>query len=224
MGFAMRHHGESRTETGNGSALSSITETDMDPKKTTLAELIDAFVAADRPAPAGRLGAFAPGLLARRPGRRTRGRHYPDDVDAALAQLIARGRLRPLRGKDTGRTGAPLKGPRSTATSTISAGSTGSHGVCASFRARTSHRSPGLERAPQPVDPERYLRPEEVERLVVMARVVDRRWRDRLAVLHSGSAYVTGLRRGNSDGAALARLSTWTPAPSASTARKTAAR
>ena len=48
MGFAMRHHGESRTETGNGSALSSITRTDMDTKKTTLAELIDAYVAADR--------------------------------------------------------------------------------------------------------------------------------------------------------------------------------
>jgi len=53
MGFAMRHHGESRTETGNGSALSSITRTDMDTKKTTLAELIDAFVAADRPASLG---------------------------------------------------------------------------------------------------------------------------------------------------------------------------
>lgn len=32
MGFAMRHHGESRTETGNGSALSSITETRHGPE------------------------------------------------------------------------------------------------------------------------------------------------------------------------------------------------
>ena len=91
MGFAMRHHGESRTETGNGSALSSITETDMDPKKTTLAELIDAFVAADRPAP---LGASALSRLAYWHG--ALGTHAvaaitPDDVDAALAQLIARG-------------------------------------------------------------------------------------------------------------------------------------
>jgi len=33
----------------------------------------------------------------------------PDDVDMALAALLARGRLRPLRGKDTARTGAPLR-------------------------------------------------------------------------------------------------------------------
>ena len=110
MGFAMRHHGESRTETGNGSALSSITRTDMDTKKTTLAELIDAYVAADRSAP---LGASALSRLAYWHG--ALGPHgvaaiTPDDVDAALAALIARGRLRPLRGKDTGRTGAPLKG------------------------------------------------------------------------------------------------------------------
>ena len=59
------------------------------------------------------------------------------------------------------------------------------------------HRSPlaGIERAPEPADPERYLRPEEVERLVAVARVVDRRWR-RLPVLIR-LAFTTGLRRGN---------------------------
>ena len=83
----------------------------MDTKKTTLAELIDAFIAADRSAP---LGASALSRLAYWHG--ALGPHgvaaiTPDDVDAALAALIARGRLRPLRrGKDTGRTGAPLKG------------------------------------------------------------------------------------------------------------------
>ena len=60
-----------------------------------------------------------------------------------------------------------------------------------------THLSPlaGIERAPEPADPERYLRPEEVERLVAMARVVDRRWR-RLPVLIR-LAFTTGLRRGN---------------------------
>jgi hypothetical protein len=59
------------------------------------------------------------------------------------------------------------------------------------------HQSPlaGLERAPEPVDPERYLRPEEVERLIVLARVVDRRWRRLPALIRL--ACVSGLRRGN---------------------------
>jgi hypothetical protein len=110
MGFAMRHHGESRTETGNGSALSSITRTDMDPKKTTLAELIDAFVAADRPAPVGasalsRLAYWHDALPARPVVDIT-----DDEVDAAMAALASRGRLRPLRGKETQCTGRALKG------------------------------------------------------------------------------------------------------------------
>ena len=48
-------------------SFQSITRTDMDTKKTTLAELIDAFVAADRPAPLGASAlsglAFRHGLL-----------------------------------------------------------------------------------------------------------------------------------------------------------------
>jgi len=37
----------------------------MDPIVTTMAELIDAFIAADRPAAPGRLGAFGPRVPAR---------------------------------------------------------------------------------------------------------------------------------------------------------------
>jgi len=60
-----------------------------------------------------------------------------------------------------------------------------------------AHVSPtrGLERAPEPVDPERYLRPDEVARLITMARVVDRRW-TRLPALIT-LAFHTGLRIGN---------------------------
>jgi|SRR5688572_2539621 len=91
MGFAMRHHGESRTETGNGSGLSSITRTDMDPKKTTLAELIDAYVAADRPAPMGASAlsrlAYWHGALGPRPV----GDIIDDEVDAAVQGAQLRG-------------------------------------------------------------------------------------------------------------------------------------
>ena len=81
----------------------------MDPRETTLAELIDAFVAADRPAPLGASAlsrlTYWRGVL----GSRAVAAITPDDVDAALAALIARGRLRPLRGMHT-TTGVPLKG------------------------------------------------------------------------------------------------------------------
>ena len=53
----------------------------------------------------------------------------------------------------------------------------------------------GVERLPEPVDPDRYLRVDEVERILACARVVDRRWKrlPPLIVL----ALHTGLRMGS---------------------------
>ncbi|MCK7578685.1 MAG: site-specific integrase [Chromatiales bacterium] len=53
----------------------------------------------------------------------------------------------------------------------------------------------GLERAPEPPDPNRYLRPEEVERLIAVARVLDQRWGKLPALILV--AFHTGLRLGN---------------------------
>ena len=50
----------------------------------------------------------------------------------------------------------------------------------------------GVERAPEIPDPERYLRPEEVERAIAVARVSDRRWGKMVALIVV--AYHTGLR------------------------------
>jgi hypothetical protein len=59
--LALRHHGERRTGTKNGSALSDQHHEDFCMNQTTLAALIDGFVAADRPA---LLGASALSRLA----------------------------------------------------------------------------------------------------------------------------------------------------------------
>ena len=98
------------------------------------------------------------------------------DIDAAMVKLAERGRLRAGRGMTTKAIGKPLAG------STINryltqAGSIYKHAkrlklVPRAFVAPTR----GIERTLERPDPERYLRPEEVERLLAVARVMDRRW------------------------------------------------
>ena len=118
-----------------------------------------------------------------------------DEVDAGVVRLAQRGRL--LGGKRTTRAaGQPLKG------STINRHITTLGSV---FRfARRERLVPRnfiaptrgiLKKAPEPVDPDRYLRPEEVERIIACARVVDRKWQrlPALVVL----ALHTGLRKGS---------------------------
>ena len=117
-----------------------------------------------------------------------------DDVDAVLLRLAERGRLKAGR-RETERAGKPLAG------STINryltqAGSVFKHAkrlrlVPRSFVAPTR----GIERSPERPDPERYLRPEEVARLLAVARVLDRRWRKMAALITV--AYHTGLRVGS---------------------------
>lgn len=118
----------------------------------------------------------------------------PEDIDAAIVRLAERGRL--LAGKRaTEAAGKPLAG------STINrylnqAGSV----FKAAKRLRLVPRafvSPtrGIERTPERPDPERYLRPEEVERVLAVARVVDRRWGKMPALIVV--AHHTGLRVGS---------------------------
>jgi len=117
-----------------------------------------------------------------------------DDIDAALLRLAERGRLTAGK-RQTARSGQPLAG------STINryltqAGSVFKHArrlrlVPRSFLPPTR----GIERAPERPDPERYLRPEEVQRILAVARVVDRHWGKMPALITV--AYHTGLRVGS---------------------------
>jgi integrase len=117
-----------------------------------------------------------------------------DEIDAALVRLAQRGRLLSGR-RATTASGQPLKG----ATLNRYVGTLGSVYKFAR-RARLlprQHVAPtrGIERLPEPVDPDRYLRVEEAERILACARVVDRRWRRLPALIVL--ALHTGLRKGN---------------------------
>ncbi|MGB5834621.1 MAG: site-specific integrase, partial [Thiohalocapsa sp.] len=119
----------------------------------------------------------------------------PDAVDAAVVALAERGRLRPIRGQTTEASGRPLAG------STINRYNT-QLGRLYRYARRLrlqprAHEPPtkGIEKSPEPPNPERYLRPEEVERLLKVAKVLDRRWGKLTAMIVC--AFHTGLRVGN---------------------------
>ena len=118
-----------------------------------------------------------------------------NDVDSALIQLAERGRLRAGRGLRTERAGQPLAG------STLNR-YVGQLASVFKYARRLrllprAHVPPtrGIEKAPENTDHDRYFRPEEVDRLVKVARLVDSRWcrMEALIVL----AYHTGLRKSN---------------------------
>lgn len=160
-----------------------------------LAQLIDAFVNFPRshslPSTALSRLQFWREVLGSRPVADI----HADEVDAALIQLQARGRLRPRRNRTTEATGKPLA-PATVNRYISTMGELFKHARRLRIVPRT-HTSPlaGLERAPEPVDPDRYFREEEVERLVKAARVVDRKWGRLVTLICLG--FVTGLRRGN---------------------------
>ncbi|MFZ3320762.1 MAG: tyrosine-type recombinase/integrase [Usitatibacter sp.] len=116
-----------------------------------------------------------------------------DEADDAMAKLATRGRLK--GGKlPTTATGKPLAG--STVNRYLAQ-------IGSLYKFAKKHKllrrgfvSPfmGIERHPEPADPERYLRPEEVDRVRAAARVLDKRWGKMEALIVV--AYHTGLRAG----------------------------
>lgn len=117
-----------------------------------------------------------------------------EDVDAALMKLGARGSLRGGK-RPTATAGKPLAGSTFNRYLT-QAGSIFKHAkrmklVPRAFVAPTR----GIERAPERPNPERYLSADEVDRLVAVARVVDRHWGKMAALIVV--AYHTGLRVGS---------------------------
>lgn len=118
-----------------------------------------------------------------------------EDVDAALVRLAERGRLRAGRGLKTEPVGKPLAG------STLNR-YVGQLASVFKYARRLrllprAHVPPtrGVEKAPENTHHDRYFRPEEVERLCKVARLIDTKWRrmEALIVL----AYHTGLRKSN---------------------------
>jgi integrase len=119
-----------------------------------------------------------------------------DDVERALEALVARGKVTPGRnGQPATPTGEPLAG--STVNRFIST-LAGIFKYARRVRALPrSHTPPtrGIEKAPEPVNPDKYFRPEEVENLLKVARVLDQKWRKLPALIVLG--FHTGLRVGN---------------------------
>jgi integrase len=117
-----------------------------------------------------------------------------DEVDDAIVQLAERGRLRAGK-RPTERSGQALKG--STINRYVSTlGSVYRFARRARLVPRTfMPPTRGIERLPEPVDPDRYLRQEEVERILACARVIDRHWKRLPALIVL--ALHTGLRKGS---------------------------
>ena len=118
----------------------------------------------------------------------------PEDIDTALVRLAERGRL--VGGKRPTKASAqPLAG--STVNRYLTqAGSVFKHARRLRLVPRTFvPPTRGIERSPEHPDPERYFRPEEVERLLAVTRVMDRKWKRMTALITL--AYHTGLRVGS---------------------------
>ncbi|MDP3030518.1 MAG: site-specific integrase [Rhodocyclaceae bacterium] len=157
-----------------------------------LKSVMDAFTAS-REFDVGSLSRF--GWWADRLGDRPLAGITQDEVDACLVQLAQRGKLRPMRNGPAVPTGQPLSG------ATINRFVT-TLGQIYTFARRTRlvprnfvPPTRGIEKAPERVDPERYLRPEEVERLIKVARAFDIRWGRMVALIVF--QFHTGVRIGD---------------------------
>jgi len=118
-----------------------------------------------------------------------------DDVDQAIVRLAERGQLKPYKNQQCRPAGKPLA-PSSINRYISQLGSVFKYArrlrlVPRSFVSPTLN----IERLPEPYDPDRYLRPEDVERLLKVCKVVDTKWRKMSALIVL--AHHTGLRRGS---------------------------
>lgn len=158
----------------------------------TLSEVIDGYTAAK---------VFDSGTLGRLAYWREALGHRPltdiseMEVDEAITRLVQRGGTRTKRNGTPVPTGKPLKG------STVNRYIVQLQSLFKyARRARLVSRSwtpptTGIEKAPEPSDPNRFLTTAEVDRLVAAARVADRNWKKLPALIRLLAD--TGLRSGN---------------------------
>lgn len=118
----------------------------------------------------------------------------PDMVDDAIVNLTQRGKLKVVKGQRVA-TGQPI-GPATLNRYISQLGSV--------YKFARKHRlirrtfvfpTVGIEKGQEKIDPNRYLRPEEVDKLLVAAKVTDRKWGKLTALILV--AYHTGLRKSN---------------------------
>jgi integrase len=161
-----------------------------DPDMPTLKTVVDGFVCQQEfdNATLGRLAWWVDQL-----GDKELAEITADEVDAALVRLAERGKLRAGRGLKAEPLGKPL------AASTFNRYAAQLASVFKyARRLRLVPRAfvpptRGVEKAPEDPHHDRYFRPDEVERLAKVARLVDRKW-GRLEALII-TAYHTGLRK-----------------------------
>ena len=119
----------------------------------------------------------------------------PEQVDAAVTQLVQRGKLKGGKGVDTVQTGKPL------APATVDRYIGDLAGL---YRYARQHRlvprdftppTSGMSKYSETVHHDRYFSKEQVETLVKVARVTDLNWRKLPALVTL--AYTTGLRKSN---------------------------
>ncbi len=158
----------------------------------TLAIVVDAYIAAtDCDQSAQSRLAYWVGEF----GNRDLNDITPDDVDASVVRLAERGKLRGGRGLATERALKPLAG------STLTRYMATLAQVYKYARTRRllprSHVPPtkGIEKAPENVHHDRYFTPEEVDKLIKVARALDTHWGKMEALIIL--AYHTGLRKTN---------------------------
>jgi integrase len=122
----------------------------------------------------------------------------PDEVDTALVSLAKRGKMRPTRGGQCKSSGESLA-PSSFNRYITQLQSIYRYAKRLRILPRTFvSPATGIEKEPEPINPERYFRPEEVERLLTIVRLLDTRWGKMEALILV--AYHTGLRVGNIKG------------------------
>ena len=163
---------------------------------TTLAHLIDTMMVSDSPADIGSFG--------RLEFWRTELGHIDvlsiteDDVEDACIRLAERGKL------TAGRNMAPRPSGKPLAPATITRYMTTFAGIYRWGRRRKliprNHETPtkGLEKPSSPVDKNKYMTPEEVNKLITAARVTDQKWGRLPAMITLG--FHTGLRLGSITG------------------------
>jgi len=160
----------------------------------TFRELCDAYVAqkntGDRSGELGRLAFWLAHL-----GDQDITTITEDHIHAGMVKLTKRGRLAAGRNTRTRKTDKPLKG----STKNRYLAQIGSLYKFAKDEMYVKRGfvvpSDGLKRATENADPDRYLRPDQVAKLIAVARAKDRQWRKMPALITVG--FHTGLRVGS---------------------------
>lgn len=160
---------------------------------STLAQLIDAFMASDAPADIGSHGRLQ--FWREELGHMEAREITPDHVDDAIVKLAKRGKLKAGRNMNAIPSGKPL------APATITRYQTTLSGVYRWARRNrllprsTPSPTQGLDKPTSPIDKNKFLTPEQVGKLLTAAAVTDKTWGRLTALIVLG--FHTGLRLGS---------------------------